>query len=136
MKRHPPGRRSPGQLRRAASRRSDGFTLIELLAALGIAAIAVLALAGGLAAALKLSGLQKVRTQGNELATQAIEDLQRLDYDHLGVCTPAPGAPSGLTDAAYLANCSSPSYEEPCTPTAGQVPDTSYPCTRRGITYP
>ena len=135
MKWHPPGERRLRGPRGRAARCCDGFTLIELLAALGIATIAVLALAGGLAAALKLSGLQKVRTQGNELATQAIEDLQRLDYDHLGVCTPAPGAPSGLTDAAYLANCSSPSYEEPCTPTAGQVPDTSYPCTRRGITY-
>jgi prepilin-type N-terminal cleavage/methylation domain-containing protein len=135
MKWHPPGERRLRGPRGRAARGCDGFTLIELLAALGIATIAVLALAGGLAAALKLSGLQKVRTQGNELATQAIEDLQRLDYDHLGVCTPAPGPPSGLTDAAYLANCSSPSYEEPCTPTAGQVPDTSYPCTRRGITY-
>lgn len=135
MKRHPPGRRPPGLLRRAARRRSDGFTLIELLAALGIIAIAVLALAGGLAAALKLAGLQKVRTQGNELATQAIEDLQRLDYDHLGVCTPASGAPSGLSDTTYLANCSSPTYGEPCTPTVGQVPDTAYTCTRRGVTF-
>jgi prepilin-type N-terminal cleavage/methylation domain-containing protein len=126
MKRHLPGRR-----RTAA----DGFTLIELLAALAIATIAALALAGGLAAALRVAGLQAVRTQGNELATEAIEDLQRLDYDHLGVCAPAPSPPTGLSDTAYLANCSSPTFEEPCTPTAGQVPDTSYACTRRGVAY-
>jgi prepilin-type N-terminal cleavage/methylation domain-containing protein len=132
MERH---RRVRGLFRRAPGHDCDGFTLIELLMALAISTIAVLALAGGLAAALKLAGLQKVRTQGNELATQAIEDLQRLDYDHLGVCTPTPGAPSGLTDTAYLANCSSPTYQEPCTPTVGQVPDTAYACTRRGVTY-
>jgi prepilin-type N-terminal cleavage/methylation domain-containing protein len=129
MKRHLPGTRP------TPTGHADGFTLIELLAALAIATIAVLALAGGLAAALRVAGLQKVRAQGNELATQAIEDLQRLDYDHLGVCVPAPSPPAGLSDPTYLANCSSPTVEEPCTPTAGQVPDTSYACTRLGVTY-
>jgi prepilin-type N-terminal cleavage/methylation domain-containing protein len=69
----------------------DGFTLVELLVALMIATIALVALAFTLAAALKVAGLQKTRSQANEIATQAIEDLQRLDYDHLGVCSPAPG---------------------------------------------
>jgi prepilin-type N-terminal cleavage/methylation domain-containing protein len=137
MKWFRPGeRRGRGHAGRGPYQQSGGFTLIEMLAALAISAIAVAALAGGLAAALKLSGLQKVRTQGNEIATQAIEDLQRLDYDHLGICVPAPGtAPAGLTAPAYLANCSSPSYGEPCTPTVGQVPATSYACARLNISY-
>jgi prepilin-type N-terminal cleavage/methylation domain-containing protein len=117
-------------------RSSDGFTLIELMVALMIGTIALVALAATLAAALRVVGLQKSRTQGNEVATEAIEDLQRLDYDHLGVCAPPPGtAPAGLNDPVYLANCSSPAYAEPCTPTVGQVPSSSYTCTRLGIGY-
>jgi prepilin-type N-terminal cleavage/methylation domain-containing protein len=114
----------------------EGFTLIELMVALMIATIALVALAATLAAALKVVGLQKTRSHANEVATQAIEDLQRLDYDHLGVCAPAPGpAPAGLTSPVFLANCSNPTYAEPCTPTTGQVPGTSYTCTRLGISY-
>ncbi|HEX6673821.1 MAG TPA: prepilin-type N-terminal cleavage/methylation domain-containing protein [Actinomycetes bacterium] len=128
-------RQASGEGGRRPERQCGGFTLIELLAALMISTIALLALAGGLGAALKQAGLQKARTRGNEVATQAIEDLQRLDYDHLGVCVPASGAPSGLTAPAYLANCTSPTYSEPCTPTVGDVPSTFYVCTRLGIGY-
>jgi len=137
MKRHWPCRRGTGAGADGDRRTScDGFTLVELLVALMIATIALVALAFTLAAALKVAGLQKTRSQANEIATQAIEDLQRLDYDHLGVCSPAPGtAPTGLTAPVFLANCSSPTYTEPCTPTAGQVPATSYTCTRIGIGY-
>ncbi len=114
----------------------EGFTLVEMLVALAISTIAFVALAGTLGAALKVAGLQKTRTQGNEVATQAIEDLQRLDYDHLGVCAPPSGtAPDGLTAPVYLANCTNPTYEQPCAGTTGQVPATSYPCVRLGITY-
>jgi prepilin-type N-terminal cleavage/methylation domain-containing protein len=130
--RHGTGGRAGHHRRRA----SEGFTLVELLVALMIATIALVALAATLAAALRVAGLQKTRTQGNEVATQAIEDLQRLDYDHLGVCAPPSGpAPAGLADPVYLANCSSPTYAEPCTPTTGQVPASSYTCTRLGIDY-
>jgi prepilin-type N-terminal cleavage/methylation domain-containing protein len=131
-RRRGPGGRGPHDRHGA----SEGFTLIELLVALMIGTIALVALAATLAAALRVAGLQKTRAQGNEVATQAIEDLQRLDYDHLGVCAPAPGpAPAGMADPVYLANCSSPTYAEPCTPTAGQVPASSYTCTRLGIGY-
>jgi prepilin-type N-terminal cleavage/methylation domain-containing protein len=137
MERHWPCRRGTGG--RAAGdgcRPCEGFTLIELMVALMIATIALVALAATLAAALKVAGLQKTRSQANEVATQAIEDLQRLDYDHLGVCTPAPGAaPAGLSSPVFLANCSNPTYAEPCTPTTGQVPSTSYTCTRLGVGY-
>jgi prepilin-type N-terminal cleavage/methylation domain-containing protein len=114
----------------------EGFTLVEMLVALAISTIVLLALAGTLGAALRVAGLQKTRTQGNEITTQAIEDLQRLDYDHLGVCAPPSGtAPAGLTDPVYLANCSSAAYEQPCAPTTGQIPASSYTCTRLGIAY-
>jgi prepilin-type N-terminal cleavage/methylation domain-containing protein len=120
----------------AAGDGSAGFTLIELLIALMISVIVFTALAATLGAALNVASLQKARTQGNEIATQAIEDLQRLDYDHLGVCDPPPGtAPAGLGDPVYLANCSSTTYAEPCTPVTGQVPDAAYSCLRLALTY-
>ena len=89
----------------------EGFTLLELMVALAISTIVLVALGSTLGAALKVAGLQKTRTQGNEVATQAIEDLQQLDYDHLGVCAPPTGTtPAGLGDPVYLANCTSPTY--------------------------
>ena len=115
---------------------SAGFTLIELLIALSITVVVFTALAATLGAAMNVAGLQKARTQGNEIATQGIEDLQRLDYDHLGVCDPPSGtAPTGLSDPVYLANCSSTTYAEPCTPVTGQVPDAAYSCVRLTLTY-
>lgn len=115
----------------------EGFTLIELMVAMLIAGIALVALAGALAAGLKTVAVQKARTQGNEIATEGIEDLQRYDYDHLGVCATAPSPPAGFDTAAPLANCTSPVYAEPCTGTSGAnlVPDPEYTCTRRGIEY-
>jgi prepilin-type N-terminal cleavage/methylation domain-containing protein len=114
----------------------EGFTVLELMMALAISAIVLVALGATLGAALKVAGLEKTRTQGNEVATQAIEDLQRMDYDHLGVCVPPPGtAPAGLGDPVYLANCTSPTYAQPCAPTTGQVPAASYACIRLGISY-
>jgi prepilin-type N-terminal cleavage/methylation domain-containing protein len=114
---------------------SDGFTLLEMMVALAIATVVLAALASALGAALRVAGLQKTRAQANEVATQAIEDLQELDYDHLGVCSPAPSPPAGLTSPVYLANCSSPVPADPCTATVGTVPDTVYTCTRLGIVY-
>jgi type II secretory pathway component PulJ len=114
----------------------EGFTVLELMVALAIGMIVLVALGATLGAALKVAGLQKTRTQGNEVATQAIEDLQRLDYDHLGVCAPPAGtAPAGLGDPVYLANCTSPTYAQPCAPTTGQVPAASYSCVRLGVSY-
>jgi prepilin-type N-terminal cleavage/methylation domain-containing protein len=116
--------------------RCGGFTLVEVLVALAIAAFAFLALTAGLMAAIRVAGLQKTRADGNEIATEAIEDLQRLDYDHLGVCTPPSGlAPAGLTSPVYLANCSNPTYAQPCSSAAGEVPTSSYFCPRRGVVY-
>jgi prepilin-type N-terminal cleavage/methylation domain-containing protein len=131
----PGGERHGSGPGRRPTARSDGFTLLEMMVALAIGTIVLVALASAMGAALRSAGLQKTRARANEVATQAIEDLQQLDYDHLGVCTPAAGPPSGLTSPAYLANCSNPVDAEPCTPTLGTVPDTSYTCARLGIAY-
>lgn len=117
--------------------RESGFTLVEMMIALLIVTVAFVALAGLLMASLRTLTVQKNRNEGNELATQAIEDLQRLDYNHLGICNTASGAPSGLTDPVYLANCTSPTYEAPCPApgVSGTVPQTTYTCTNQSIIY-
>lgn len=114
-----------------------GFTLVEMMVTLLITTTAFVSLAALLGTSLKMVTLEKNRNQGNEVATQAIEDLQRLDYNHLGECSAASGAPSGLTDPVYLANCSSYILETPCPApgVAGTVPNTSYSCTLQRITY-
>jgi prepilin-type N-terminal cleavage/methylation domain-containing protein len=128
----------------------DGFTLIELVMALAISAFAFLALATMLAGTLRALSVGKTRAQGNEVATQGIEDLQRLDFNDLGVCAtgaggsdPAPVVPSSLTSftSVALPNCSgSVVYEQPCAPPAGNlttfaVPKQTYTCVRNKITY-
>jgi len=125
-----------------------GFTLIEMVMALTISAFAFLALATMLAGTLKALAVGKTRAQGNEVATQGIEDLQRFDFNDLGFCPgaadPAPAVPSslvGLTPVA-LPNCGAANlvYEQPCTALAGAlttfaVPRQSYTCVRNNITY-
>jgi prepilin-type N-terminal cleavage/methylation domain-containing protein len=124
----------------------DGFTMIELVMAIAISAFAFLALATMLAGTLKALAIGKSRAQGNETATQAIEDLQRYDFNDLGVCSngdPAPPVPASLAGftTVDLPNCSgSVVYEQPCTTAAGTltsfaVPRQSYACVRNNITY-
>src|SRR5437868_7330093 len=113
------------------------------MVAFGLAGMVFVALAIAMAGGLKALAVSKTRTRGNELATAAIEDLQRFDYDHLGLC-PASGG-SGVTDAGTQSfqglspvtlNCSSTVVlEEPCTPTVGQVPKASYSCRVENINY-
>jgi type II secretory pathway pseudopilin PulG len=131
------------------SSREDGFTLVELLFVIAITAFAFLGLAAMLAGASKALSTAKTRSQANEVATQGIEDLQRYDFNDLGLCPgasdPAPATiPASLTGltTVQLANCSSASlvYEQPCAPpsatlTSFAVPRQVYTCTRSGITY-
>lgn len=128
----------------------DGFTLIELVMALAISAFAFLALATMLAGTLRALSVGKTRAQGNEVATQGIEDLQRLDFNDLGLCAtgaggsdPAPAVPGsliGFTSVA-LPNCSGTVvYAQPCAAPAGAlttfaVPKQTYTCLRNKITY-
>lgn len=128
-------------------RREDeaGFTLVEMMIALFIGAFAFTALAAYLAGGLKVLSTQKTRTQANELATQAIEDLQRLDDEYIGFCTAAPASlPAGFTAADWvkLPHCPSNTLvQDPCTapaaPTApaNLAPDEEYTCRRVNITY-
>jgi prepilin-type N-terminal cleavage/methylation domain-containing protein len=118
------------------ARKEDGFTLIEMVAALAVGTIAFTALAGVLAVSLKTVSVQKARTRANEIATQGIEDLQRFDYDHLGLCVaPSGTAPTGLSSTVFLANCTSPTYEQPCPQITGTVPAATYTCTNGNIAY-
>src|SRR5436305_10360523 len=133
----------PGHRDASTRAPEDGFTLIEVIIAFALAAMVFTALAVALAGGLKAVRVAKGRTRANELATAAIEDLQRFDYDHLGLC-PASGG-SGVTDAGTQSfqglnpvtlNCSSTVVlEEPCTPTVGQVPKASYSCRVENINY-
>ncbi len=132
-----------------SSSRQDGFTLVEMLFVIAITAVAFLGLAAMLAGASKSLATAKTRSQANEVATQGIEDLQRYDFNDLGLCPGAsdpapatiPASLAGLT-TVQLANCSSGSlvYEEPCSPPTATlssfaVPRQTYTCTRNGITY-
>lgn len=126
-----------------ATRRSDqGFTIIELMVAITLLAFAMVAVSSVMFSALKVLSIQKSRTQGNDLATAGIEDLQRLGYNALGLCAPPPGAaPPGLGgDPVILPACASttPSFG-PCEVGAvaavGAVPEERYVCSKRSLDY-
>ncbi|HEX2698982.1 MAG TPA: hypothetical protein VHM89_02120 [Acidimicrobiales bacterium] len=127
--------------RRGPRSREGGFTIIELTVAMGLAAFVFAALASLLGASLRTLAVQKARTEGNEVATQGIEELQRLAYPALGVCTSAPDPPDEFVLRAPPLNCPSPvpaGYgEDPCNvTTAGAgVPKPVYACLRNNITY-
>jgi type II secretory pathway pseudopilin PulG len=129
--------------------REGGFTVIELVVVLGITTIAFTALAASLGTGMKALSVQKTRSQGNQLATQGIEDLQRYDFNDLGMCTgtadPAPAAVppslSGLS-SVQLPNCGSSSlvYGQPCAPPGTAlatfaVPRQTYTCVKNSVTY-
>src|SRR5947207_3424457 len=79
----------PGHRDASTRAPEDGFTLIEVIVAFTLAAIVFTALAIAMAGGMKAVRVAKDRTRGNELATAAIEDLQRFDSDHLGLCPPS-----------------------------------------------
>lgn len=123
-----------------------------MIVTVALAGIILLALAGALAGALRSLAVQKARTQGNEVATLGIESLQNVAYNALGVCAPAAGAPSDMSDAAPPgSSCSgvtNPTTWEgsnpgwgahPCrtsAPTSGaDFIRSSYTCSRNNITY-
>lgn len=113
-----------------------------MVTAIALSAFAFAALAALLGGTLQALSVSKARTQGNEIATQGIEDLQRLSYDNLGLCdAPDPAAvtpPAGLSDTVFLTNCASTTPKfEPCggAVTAGAVAAESYSCRRIGIDF-
>ncbi|HVE46373.1 MAG TPA: hypothetical protein VNA57_06465 [Acidimicrobiales bacterium] len=89
---------------------------------------------------LKTLTVAKARTQGNEVATHAIEELQRLSYTALGVCTTAPNPPAEFVTVAKPVNCPSPvpaNYgDDPCNTTVPVgIPKATFNCVRNAITY-
>jgi prepilin-type N-terminal cleavage/methylation domain-containing protein len=135
--------------RAATEAEHDGFTLIELVVAIAITALVFLGLAMMLAGDLKAIAVQKARSSANEIATQAIEDLQHYDFNDLGVCSGTADPPPSSTPASLasltpvqLPNCSSTSlvYSQPCAPPSGTlstftVPRQTYSCTKNNIGY-
>ena len=135
------------QLRARRDTAEDGgFTLVELVIAIGLIAFVFAAVAGVLTSGLKALAVQKTRTQGNEIATQAIEDLQRRSFDYLVVCkAPTGTVPAGidLNDLVTGAGCpgtSDPGYatygEDPCNNlNPNDAPSSDYSCKRLNTTY-
>jgi prepilin-type N-terminal cleavage/methylation domain-containing protein len=129
--------------------RERGFTIVEMMVVILITGFVFLALATLLAGAAKSLSVAKTRSQANEIATQGIEDLQRYDFNNLGLCSgvadPAPATiPSSLAGltSVQLANCGSGSliYSQPCSPPSGTltslaVPRQTYTCVKNGISY-
>ena len=108
--------------------------------AIALSAVVFSALGAGLASGLRALAVQKARTQGNEVATQAIEDLQRLSFDSLVVCSVPPGPiPQGLEATALGSNCPSTTTnygEDPCNGLrADQAPASAYTCRRINIDF-
>ena len=117
-----------------------GFTLIEMIVAITLGAVIFAALAGAMAGGLRALSVQKTRTQGNEAATQGIEDLQRYSFDKLVLCSAPPGtAPDGLGDTVFGANCpaDTSSYgEDPCNGLrATDAPSPFYTCRRLNTNF-
>lgn len=119
----------------------QGFTLVELVIAIGLIGVVFAAVAGIMTSSLRALSVQKARTQGNEVATQAIEDLQRRTFDGLVLCIQPEGTPpAGLDKWVEGAGCPAgvnQSYgEDPCNGTnPGQAPKAQYTCTRVGIEF-
>jgi type II secretory pathway pseudopilin PulG len=127
---------------RGDSKDEQGFTLLELTIAMGLSAFVFAALASVLGSAVRTLALQKARSQANEVATLGLEDLQRLSFNQLVLCT-TPTLSSGATDPGLGAvimgsGCPSPipaGYEgDPCSGTVGSVPASSFSCYKVGRT--
>ena len=113
-----------------------GFSLIELVVAVGIGAFIFAALGVMLGGGLRALSVQKARTQGNEIASQGIEDLQRFDFNDLGLCgTPSGTAPDGLGSTVLFTCSPTEALVDPCAGTTGSVPDSEYTCRRGNIDY-
>jgi type II secretory pathway pseudopilin PulG len=117
-----------------------GFTLVEMVLVVGLSAFIFAGLAAVLASSLRTLTITKARTQGNEVATQGIEDLQRFSYSQLGLCAAQPTPPAGLTLWVKLGGCpgtATAAYGEyPC-PGGPAIPSPSgsYTCNRINITF-
>lgn len=126
--------------------RDEGFSLLEVIIAISISAIVFTAVAAILGSGLRTLTVQKARTQGNEVATQGMEDLQRYSFNSLAVCAPPPDPPDpapagfGIPVVAPSTKCptaAATTGDDPCVPPATPlgVPKATYDCSRINITY-
>lgn len=134
----------PGAMSRPLTPRSgneNGLTLVELVIAIGLGAFIFAAVGAALGTGLRSLAAQKSRTQGNELATLGIEDLQRYSFGALGVCGLAAPVPAGFTEVARPSGCGTstdPAFgDNPCSPptTPVGVPSARYTCNRNNLAY-
>jgi prepilin-type N-terminal cleavage/methylation domain-containing protein len=120
------------------SAREAGFTLIEMVISVSVLAMMVLAVSGVLNSGLRALSAAKARARANQVASEAIEELQRFSYDNLGHCdTPTGTIPDGLTSLVPL-NCpGSPAFVHPCQApgTTGTIPRGEYKCTSNNVEY-
>jgi prepilin-type N-terminal cleavage/methylation domain-containing protein len=119
--------------------REDGFTLVEMVVTVTVIAVLFLSVAVMLDSGLRAMAASKARARGNDIATQAIEDLQRYSFNNLALCFPPTGTqPAGLEDTVRVTGPCNPDdarYEQPCTDPEGSIPDEEYSCVRNNITY-
>ena len=114
----------------------DGFTIVELAVSIGLAGFVFAAVAAVMLGGMRSLAVSKARTQGNEIATQAIEDLQRFGYAQLGLCAEPAAPPSGLTNTVILeGGCAGATVEDSCNNPSGTAISSSYTCARNNITY-
>lgn len=126
-------------------RGDDGFTLVEMVISVALVGFVFFALSSAMAAGLKSVALQKGRTQGNEVATQGIEDLQRYAFSTLQVCGAASPTRAGLeltvtsTSSGCTSSATKATYgDHPCqagSPTSTGVAAAEYTCSRINRTY-
>jgi prepilin-type N-terminal cleavage/methylation domain-containing protein len=114
-----------------------GFTLVEMVVAISVLAVVILSVSGLLESGLKGLAAAKARARGNEFATQGIEDLQRISFNNLGLCSAPTGTPPPGLEINVALNCgSSPTFQNPCnTTTTGTNPAAEYTCVTNNITY-
>lgn len=117
--------------------RDGGFTLVEMVISVTLLATIALAVAGVLNSGLRALAVSRSRAQANEVATAGIEDLQRFNFNNLGLCAAPSGTPpAGLADTVLLSCGGSPAYVQPCnTALNGSIPLQEYTCTRNNIPY-
>lgn len=122
--------------RDAAAKNEGGFTMMEMVVAISVLAVVVLAVSGVIGSGLRALAAAKARARANEMATQGIEDLQRLSFNNLGLCAPPPGTPPAGLETNVDLDCSGAgiTFAHPCGAT-GLVPATTYTCTDNNVTY-
>jgi prepilin-type N-terminal cleavage/methylation domain-containing protein len=90
-----------------------GFTLIEMVVALGVATIALGALAAGLIAAVQGNRVSELRSRANQVAAQCMEQAMATPWSSLTVgSSSCSGVPSGFTGNRTVSWKNATTYDE------------------------